>query len=103
MASPPSRAYILTDRRRQACLANLRKANAAPREKKYRPTPRRLAANRANLRKARHARLGATPAERRSEAIRRAVVRHGLYCASLAKSLRAVGERPADYFAHLVS
>jgi hypothetical protein len=101
MPSRPGRAYRLTEPRRQAALANLRKANAVERQRKYRLTERRLAANRANLQKARWTRLGRTPRERRSEAIRRTVIRHGLYCASLVKSLAAAGERRQSFERHL--
>jgi tetratricopeptide (TPR) repeat protein len=84
--------FVVTPRRREAMRANLVKARAAieVRGRPYRRTAKRLAAARANLRQAQAAR-----------AARGSPLRHGLYCASLRRSLGRAGESPEEFEQHL--
>ncbi len=84
--------FVVTPRRREAMRANLVKARAALQEGAYyyRRTAKRLAAARANLRQAQAAR-----------AARGSPLRHGLYCASLRRSLGRAGESPEEFEQHL--
>ena len=84
--------FVVTPRRREAMRANLVKARAALQQGGYyyRRTAKRLAAARANIRQAQAAR-----------AARGSPLRHGLYCASLRRSLERAGESPEEFEQHL--
>jgi len=76
--------------------ANLERARAAPHEKIYRPTEKRQAASRANLAKA----IAARKSPRGNASARLNALSDGLFVRDVARSVRRMGEDPAEFLAH---
>ncbi|HLY63457.1 MAG TPA: hypothetical protein VKV95_22185 [Terriglobia bacterium] len=76
--------------------ANLERARAAPPEKIYRQTEKRQAASRANLAKA----IAARKSPRGNASARLNALSHGLFVRDVARSVRRMGEDPAEFLAH---
>lgn len=76
--------------------ANLEKARAAGHEKIYRPTEKRMAASRTNMAKAIAARKSAGG----NASARLNALSHGLFVRDVARSVRRMGEDPAEFREH---
>lgn len=76
--------------------ANLERARAAPHEKIYRATEKRQAASRANLAKA----IAARKTPRGNASARLNALHDGLFVRDVARSVRRMGEDPAEFRDH---
>ncbi|HEV2348891.1 MAG TPA: hypothetical protein VG028_03490 [Terriglobia bacterium] len=92
----PKSHYTMTAAALSSRRANLEKARAAPREKIYRATQKRQAASRANLAKA----IAARKAPRGNASARLNALHDGLFVRDVARSVRRMGEDPAEFREH---
>lgn len=99
-SEPPQKArksrYTRSPAALAAMRANLEKARAAPREKIYRSTEKRRAASRANLAKA----IAARKTSAGNASARLNALSDGLFVRDVARSVRRMGEDPAEFRAH---
>ncbi len=93
----PKPPYRATPDRRTASLANLQKAQAANRARGYERTPRRVAANLANLQKA----WAVVHDPKNYVRCYGKRVKHGYYASRLERAMKALGESPRAYEAHV--